>query len=296
MSLTLLEASKLSNDVLQKGVIETFARNSAVLEQLPFMEIEGNSYKWNLEKTLPTVAYRGVNQGYTEGVGVIEQKTTGLVIVGGEVDVDKFIVQTRGNINDIRAVHTQMKAKALSRQFTKDFFTGDSSVNPLQFNGVAAQVAGTTQDIDNAEGVLTLAKLHELLDAVEGGAQVLYMSKAMRRELQRLLEGQQHYIQVGKDNFGRPIQLFGDVEIRTFEDEIIPFSIKAGGVAATSEIYALRFGAMSDISGLRNGGVSVRDLGELDSLPVYRTRIEFYCGLAIFREKSLARIKNIKRA
>ena len=42
MALTLTEVAKLSTDVLQRGVIETFARNSAVLELLPFMEIAGN--------------------------------------------------------------------------------------------------------------------------------------------------------------------------------------------------------------------------------------------------------------
>lgn len=296
MSLTLLEASKLSTDVLQKGVIETFARTSPVIEMLPFMEISGNSYKFNTEKALPTVAYREVNKGYVENTGEVEQKSVGLVILGGDVDVDKFIVQTRGNVNDVRAVHTQMKAKALARQFTKDFFNGDSSVNPLQFDGIGVQVAGTSQDIDNAEGQLTLAKLHELLDAVEGGADVLFMSKAMRRELQAILENQNHYLQVGKDAFGRPVTMFGDVQIRTFEDEILPFSIKEGGTKETSEIYALKFGAMEHVAGLRNGGVSVRDLGELDTLPVYRTRIEFYCGLAVFKEKSLARLKNIARA
>ena len=61
MALTLVEAAKLSNDVLQRGVIETFARNSAVLELHPFMEIAGNSYKYNQEQTLPGIAFRAVN-------------------------------------------------------------------------------------------------------------------------------------------------------------------------------------------------------------------------------------------
>lgn len=296
MSLSLLEASKLSTDVLQKGVVEVFARTSPVLELLPFMEISGNSYKYNVEKTLPTVAYREVNRGYTENTGELEQKSVGLVILGGDVDVDKFIVQTRGNVNDIRAIHTNMKAKALAQQFTKSFFHGDSATNPQEFDGIGKQVEGKPQDIDNKEGTLTLNALHELLDAVEGGADVLFMSKAMRRELQKLLEGQQHYIQVGKDAFGRPVEMFGDVQIRTVEDSILPFTVKDSGVKATSEIYALKFGAMEHVAGLRNGGVSVRDLGELDTLPVYRTRIEFYCGLAVFREGSLARLKKISRA
>lgn len=295
MPITLVEASKLSTDVLQKGVIETFTRNSPVLEMLPFMEISGNSYKFNVESALPTVAFRDVNTGYTENTGSVDQKSVGLVILGGDVDVDKFVVQTRGNVNDIRAVHTQMKSKALAREFTRKFFHGDSGKNALEFDGLATQVAGSAQDINNGEATLSLAKLHELLDAVDGGADVLFMSKAMRREVQKVLEGQQHYLQVGKDAFGRPVTMFGDVQIRTLEDDILPFTVKEGGTLETSEIYAVKFGAMENVAGLRNGGVSVRDLGELDTLPVYRTRIEFYCGLAVFKEKAVARLSNVTR-
>lgn len=298
MALSLLEASKLSTDVLQKGVIEQFARTSPVLEMLPFMEISGNSYKFNTEKALPTVAYRDVNQGYVENTGTLEQKSVGLVILGGDSDVDKFLVATRGNIQDIRAIHTNMKAKALAKEYTRTFFHGDSSVNPLEFDGLGVTVSGTAQDLDaaaieEADGKLSLRKLHALLDTVEGGADVLFMSKAMRREVQAILEGQNHYIQTGKDAFGRPVEMFGDVQIRTVEDELLPFV--GTGADAVSQIYAVKFGAMEYVSGLRNGQVSVRDLGELDTLPVFRTRIEFYCGLAIFREKAVARLKNIKR-
>jgi len=53
MALTLPEAAKLSTDTLQRGVIELFARNSAILEMMPWMEIQGNAYKYNQEATLP---------------------------------------------------------------------------------------------------------------------------------------------------------------------------------------------------------------------------------------------------
>ncbi|PEM08500.1 major capsid protein [Bacillus wiedmannii] len=295
MALSLLEASKLSTDVLQKGVIETFSRTSPILEMLPFMEISGNSYKYNIEKTLPTVAFREVNTGYTANEGAVEQKSVGLTILGGDVDVDKFIVATRSNVNDVRAIHTNMKAKALAREYTKTFFHGDSATVANQFDGLGKHVAeNPSQDLDaktieDGGGKLSLRKLHALLDAVDGGADALFMSKAMRREVQALLEGQQHYIQVGKDAFGRPVEMFGDVQIRVIEDEILPFGPNGG------EIYAVKFGAMEYVSGLRNGGVSVRDLGELDTLPVFRTRIEFYCGLAVFRQNAVARLKNVVR-
>ncbi|PEM65331.1 phage major capsid protein [Bacillus pseudomycoides] len=283
MALTLAQARLYSKDTLQAGVIEMIARESAVLERLPFMEISGNSYKYNLETTLPTVAFRAVNTGYTANEGSIEQKTEGLVILGGDVDVDKFIVQVNGDVNSIRAIQTEMKAKAVANTFTKTFFKGDHAVSANEFDGLDVRMKGSAQEIAFKAGDKLIEKLHEVLDVVEGGADVLYMSKRVRRELQKALEGQTHYIQVGKDEFGRVVEMFGDVEIRTVSDLIL-----TGG-----EIYAVKFGPMSHTCGLTNGGISVRDLGELDTLPVLRTRIEWYVGLAVFNPKAIAKIDNV---
>lgn len=295
--LTLVEAAKLSTNVLQKGVIEIFARTSPILELLPFMEISGNAYNYNVESTLPSVAFRSTNEAYVGSAGSLTQGTEGLVILGGDIDVDRYIVQTRGNVNDIRAIHTNMKAKALAKEFTNKFFFGDASVNPKEITGLKKRLTGTAQEIfaDDSTGVataaLTLPLLHNLLDLVEGGADVLLMSKSMRRELQKILGQSTHYIQSGTDEFGRIVEMFGDVQIRTVDDTILPIDATLGG-----QIYAVKFGAEEYVCGLRNGGVDVRDLGELDALPVYRTRIEFYCGLAMFHPKSAAVLSKIKRA
>ena len=42
--LTLLEAAKLVQDPLKRGVIEIFPRVSPVLERLPFFEVNGQAY------------------------------------------------------------------------------------------------------------------------------------------------------------------------------------------------------------------------------------------------------------
>ena len=42
MALTLAEASKLSNDVLLTGVVETIIKDSPILQALPFIEVVGN--------------------------------------------------------------------------------------------------------------------------------------------------------------------------------------------------------------------------------------------------------------
>lgn len=47
MALTLAEASKLSNDLLMQGVVETMIKESPVLRRLPFIEIVGNGLTYN---------------------------------------------------------------------------------------------------------------------------------------------------------------------------------------------------------------------------------------------------------
>lgn len=292
LNLTLTEQF-LTSDDLQRGVIEIFARTTPVLELLPFMTISGNSYKYNQEEQLPNVEFRDIGQGYVASSGTVKQKSESLMILGGDVDVDKFVAQTMSNINNQRAIQTNLKAKAIAKTFSQKFFKGDKAKNPLEFDGLDIRIAENNNELNAGGKVLSLDLLHELLDMVDGGADVLFMSKAMRREMQKLLESQTHYIQVGKDNFGRPIEYFGDVQIRTLEDDIIGFN--EGENNNEGSIYAVRFGVQEAIAGLTNGGVQVRDLGEIDSKPVYRTRIEFYCGLADFHPKAAARLSGIVR-
>lgn len=304
MALTLIQAELYSTDTLKRGVIETFARNSAVFELLPFMEIAGNSYMYNQEDTLPDIAFRGVNEAYVEGAGVINQASEGLTILGGDVDVDRYLAQTRGNINDLRAIQTEMKSKALALEWTKTFFKGDSASNVNQFDGLEKRVTGNQMIFADGAGTagadLTLAHLDELIDAVEGEPDVLFMSKPMRRKVKAILQASQHYIESGEDSFGRPVATYGGIPIRVIEtdgagNEILGFNETVGTSTETASIYAVKFGSDQYVSGLRNGSVNVRDLGEIDAKPVYRTRIEFYSGLAVFHPRAVARLAGINK-
>ena len=292
MAQTLVEAAKLSTDILQRGVIETFARNSAVLEMLPFMDIAGNSYKYNQEATLPGIGFRGVNEAYQESTGIVNQLSEGLIIAGGDCDVDRFIVQTRGNVNDQRAIQTQLKTKAMALAMTKQFFLGDTATEPNGFDGLKKRITGS-QVID-CGGTLDITKLDELIDAVEGEPDVLFCSKAMRREIKRVIQGHAGYSEGTYDAFGRPVMTYGGIQIRAIETdaegkEILPFNATTPG-----EIYAVRFGPEQYVSGLQNGGMSVRDLGELQEKPVFRTRIEWYAGMAVFHPRATAVLRGIK--
>ena len=64
-TMTLAETAKYYQNPLQRGIVELFPRNSAVLQYLPFKNIAGNAYSYNLEQTPPSVGFRAVNAEYT---------------------------------------------------------------------------------------------------------------------------------------------------------------------------------------------------------------------------------------
>lgn len=271
----LLEQAKLmTQDMLCRGVIETMAMTSGVLQRLPFIDVVGSGYAYNVVSELPEVGYRGINEAYTESTASVTQAVEHLVIMGGDADVDFFLTRTHSNLNDLRAMQTELKAKATARQFECDFFKGtgtDKSLKGLD-KRIAENIAGEEIKAD-----LTCNALNELLDAVVDGADCLFMSKKLRRSLLSLLQENKHYLENGTDAFGRMVTKYGDVEIVPVEDSLIP----------EGKVYAVKFGT-DYVTGLSNGGITVRDLGELDTKPCYRTRIEFYCGLATKHTKCFA--------
>ena len=86
MALLLAEAAKLSNDMVQRGVIETILEESPILTMLPFETIEGNSFKYNQETTLGAAQFYAVNSTWSEAASTFTQQTANLAILGGDAD------------------------------------------------------------------------------------------------------------------------------------------------------------------------------------------------------------------
>lgn len=295
MAQTLLEAAKLeTGDVYKQGVIEKFAETSEILRVLPFENINGNALKYNIEETLPGVGFRGVNGSYTESTGIINPQTEALVIAGGDLDVDKFIVDTMGAGQ--RTVQEAMKIKALALAWTRTFIKGDSETNPREFDGLQKRLQGDAL-IDNGTTALSLLKLDEAIDAVEDPTHLI-MNKTMRRRLTvaartAAVGGNISYT---IDEFGRQVTKYNDIPILIMGKdndnvEILDFS-EAG---STTSIYIVSLGE-GKVSGLENGGMDVRDLGELESKPSLRTRVEWYNAIGVFAPQSAARLKGITNA
>lgn len=315
MALTLDESAKLSEDTLTRGVLETFVQNSPILDRLPFMDIEGNAYAYNEEATLPGVAFRGVNEAYTESTGTVNQKSETLKILGGDADVDRFIQKTRSNLNDQRAEQTALKTKALSYKFQDAFFNGDVAVDPKGFDGLRKRLIGNQVIEAGPNGIpivgtsntdihTFLDSLDNLLAAVPGinstnGA--IYANSAVIRKIGSALRHVSLDAVLEEDIAGkRSIQWNGIPILEAGQNpdgsQILPTNETEGTETNTTSLYAVRFGETEGdqaVTGLTNGGVTTEDLGELQEKPVYRTRIEFYCGLAVFGGKAAARLKGV---
>jgi len=151
MSISLEEASKLSTDILLKGIIETMVKDSPILQELPFIQIVGNSLKYNREKTLPTVGWHAPVTGtWTTSEPAFEQCSASLCVLGGDADVDNFLRATRSNIQDLEAAVIEQKAKALRHEFENTFLNGDSGVDANQPDGLHKTLKGTAWEASTA--------------------------------------------------------------------------------------------------------------------------------------------------
>jgi len=305
MSLTLVEARKLhSGDVLRAAYIEMFARSTDILRVLTFETITGSALRYNREETLPGVAYRGVNDSYTESTGVLNPITEPLLICGGELDVDKFILRTMGE--DQRTVQEAMKIKAIGLHYSLKFIKGDQESDPKEPDGLQIRLTGN-QLIDagatSGGDALSLAKLDELYDAVLNPTHWI-MNKTMRRRLTAAsrLSTVGGYITYDQDEFGRSVTKYNDLPILIMDEDntgtqILPFTEAnpGGGTAASTSIYAVSIGD-GMLTGIQNGDLEAEDLGQLETKPAYRTRIEWYNGIALFHGKAAARLQGITNA
>lgn len=300
MSLTLVEAAKLSTDPVQSAVIEIYARSSDVLQVIPFSNISGSAYKYNREETLPGIGFRGINEAYDESTGVINQLIEPLVIAGGDMDVDTALVRMHGPAT--RAAHEAMKIKAASLRWTEAFIKGDNQSEPREFDGLQVRLTGNqlVAGGSTANGTaLSLAKLDELIDAVNSPTHLL-MNKTMRRLLSQASRDYTvgGFITYDVDAFGRRIAKYNDLPILLVDEDnegnqILPFTEACtSGTATGTSIYCVSFGE-GMLDGIQNGALEARDLGEVDDGPWLRTRVEWINGLRIQHPKSAARLWSI---
>lgn len=302
---TIVEYAKQNpGTTLRDGVIKQFAEQSDILALLPFLTIPGNAYAYNREATLPGVAWRGINESYTESTGVINPQAETLKILGGDADTDVQLVKQFGPSR--RAQDVNMKVKAAAHSFASAFIEGDQSSDPRQLDGLRTRLTGS-QKIANGStdggDALKLSKLDELIDAVDNPTALVF-PKALRTKMTVAARSSTvgGNITWDVEQFGRRVLRYNDLPI------VVPFESNmgtdfmafdelgsTGSTATASSIYCVSFGA-EGIFGIQNAPIEVRDLGEVSDSPVYRTRIEGAMGIVVSSAYAAARLYGITNA
>jgi HK97 family phage major capsid protein len=294
MALTLAEASKLSNDVLLVGVIETIIKDSPILQALPFIEIVGNGLTYNRESTTATASFYNVDDTWTESTPTFTQITATLKIMGGDADIDNYLVATRSNIQDLEAAVIELKAKAVRDLFEDTFISGDSTANPKAFDGIDVLCESSqTLSMGVNGGSLTLDKLDELVDTVMGGKpELLLMSRRSRRIINKLARTAGSLLEADRDQFGQMIQYYDGIPIGV--SDYIADDQTVGTSNDCSTIYATQFGegALAGLTG--PGGLQVERVGSLEQKDASRTRIKWYTSTALFNTLKLAKLVGVR--
>ena len=187
-------------------------------------------------------AFFSVGDTWTESTPTFTQITATLTIVGGDADIDNFLLNTRSNVQDLQSAVIRLKAKAVQQKFEDTFLNGDTAVDSKSFDGIDKLTTGGQIATMGANGAtLTLAKLDELIDLVKlGGPDLLLMSKRTRRTLNNLARTSGTFLQTDRDQFGQMVQFYDGVPIAV--SDYISDAKTVGTSTDCSTVYAMQFG------------------------------------------------------
>jgi HK97 family phage major capsid protein len=273
MAITQIEAGKLANDLLVRGIIETIVKEAPVLQYLPFMDVTGTSIRYNRENVMPAASFYAVGDTWAEATPTFTSVTTGLTILGGDADVDNFLQATYADTQDVEAEVIASRAKAVAHEFATAFITGDTAVNAKAFDGIRKLTpAGQTVSMGTNGAVITLEKLDEMIDLVKPGKpELLIMSRRTRRQLKALRRNTGPIIETSVSQFGEQVVTYEGIPIVV--DDFMPDNETQGSAVNASSIYAIKTGMGTGLLGLQHGGITVETVGELETKDATRHRI-----------------------
>jgi hypothetical protein len=299
MALTLLDFANQTTTPLQRGVVQEITNESVFLRRLRFIPVDGFAYSYNLQHTLGGIAFRGLNESYTNDTGVVNPQVETLSIFGGEVRTDRQLVNKQGDL--VRAGAIAAKVKKAGLFFDRYCIKGDPGVDGLQFYGLNARLTGD-QVIATGDdgGPLDLDTLDLALDRVPGSndRKIIVCNKRVRRIITSLVRdggGNATLARVGPtltEYDGAAIEVLdedGD------ESPILAFDETQGTSNDTTSLYVIRPGTESDghfVQGLIGSRliehVAVGLMGTY-----FSDVVEANMGLGMFHPRAACRVKGI---
>ncbi|SFJ50880.1 hypothetical protein SAMN03159338_1607 [Sphingomonas sp. NFR04] len=297
MPLLRVEAEKLSNNVLEQGVIEEIIDNDAMFAMLPFKRVVGKAYMYNREKTLSEGEFLDPYDTVPEGGAEFDEVVAKLRILIGDVDIDNFLDETMSDTNDQTATQIAAKAKGMARKFQRTLATGNSGTDPKSFDGISELCADNQVLPTSGDGeALTFERLDQLLRMVPLGADALVMRGGTHDAILAMLRnlGGTTPNDVTLPGTGISVPAYRRTPI--IINDFLPGDELHGTKSKSCSIYAVRFNEADGMHGIFGGptaGFRVQSIGTVQNKDVERYRMKWYCGTALKSTRSLARLKGI---
>ena len=304
MALSLTEGECYSTtDILSKTVIDRLVKDDPILKNLKFEELLGNSDTYVTVTTRSGAAFYSVGDTWVESTPSVTQATVTLTILGGDADLDNFLLDTRSNKLDMKGTVLNDKTLAVKEKFLDQFYYG-TAADASGFSGLQQLMTSTTYNTVHAGavatgGALTVAKFREAIDLVTGfKPQLIVMSKSQRRLLATYADS------VGDKMPGMVTELgtfptsFDNIPIAVSDHigvvETISgdaFAAKTGG--ACTSLFILNFDSSACQGVQGSSGLKVIPLGNLETKDAQRFRIKWYVGMKLMNLRSCAKMDGI---
>jgi len=333
VALTLVEASKRSNDILQVGIVELLVYDDPILQRLPFKEIRGNGLTYNVETTMSGASFYNPNDTWVESTSTVTQHTATTTILGGDADVDWFLHTTRSDLQDLMTEQIQAKTKAIKHEFMKAFWYGyrtGGGLDAKAFDGLHYLIHDTTSPYCNSWAVndstsgtpaaASMLELEAVIDSVKNGKpDLIVMTKQCRRRMNEYLNG------VGgitkEAILGKTVQTVFDIPVTVSDylsdnescDDNSHYEDATNGVGNAAyghnyadgralgdddngtTVFVLRF-APEACCGIQSLPITVEKIGTLETKDAQRVRIKWYPGLMLQSVISCAKYSGISNA
>lgn len=328
MALTLAHLAKVETDPLKKYVITNLLREIKAMEVLPFTNVDSLksvAVRW---QTLPSVAFRAINRGYTPSEGDVEQVWEAVYALGGEIKFDRVFEKVGNTIVDMKKMQTDMKLMSMALTFNDYLINGDHASDGYGFEGLKKRVEGmpTRQKVGFAgassaalDPTASAANSRAFFNVLEelhyktnrGQVNAIFCNEGIYYGIGKVARYVQasggNFLDVTKDSFDRQVTTWKgapliDIGLKKDQStEIITETETAGdaGADATS-VYMCSFNEQQGIIGIQlPPGLEAYDPlagGEQESTPTKLLRVEWWLGLAGFGSYGITRGWNVEGA
>jgi hypothetical protein len=299
MAIGMVDFINQTDQPRKKALVQKISNESVFMRVLRFIPVDGLSYEYGEQTTTGTIAFRSLNENYSEDVGVVNPRIEPLKIFGGMVKTDHQLVNKQGNL--ARANSILAKTRRAGLFFDKAVIDGDAGVNAKSFVGLNVRLVNNQIVTAGANGaVLTLAMVDDLLDRVLGtnDTKVLVMCKADRRKLKQLLVAAAGGAAVS--DVGGSLKSYDGARIEVIDEDgddqpILAKDETQGSSNVTSSMYCVHPG--SDVDGEFMQGLVGSNMIEtfpsgMDGV-MHVDVIDANMGIALFHGRSAARLKGI---